>query len=179
MLNVMALHTAMLGVCISTYLDATIFKITQVLMTKESIPVACRIQQEGTLMSVLGYIVMTILVSYSCFNRCCSLSSSGLISVACTASLLFIESASQDGQVLCIYRLTNHSSSCSQLHPVLPVSDAPAPPQTWPSPAPPQTHLLLMSPGWRMVTHWILMERSTRLTRQWQTGGPPLTRTHL
>ena len=68
MLNVMALHTAMLGVCISTYLDATIFKIIQILMTKESIPATCLIQQEGTLMSVLGYIVMTILVSLFYFT---------------------------------------------------------------------------------------------------------------
>ena len=65
MLNTMALHTAMLGVCISTFLDAIISKIIQVLMNKESIPVACLIQQEGTLMSVLGYIVNTTPVSFS------------------------------------------------------------------------------------------------------------------
>ena len=94
MLNVMALHTAMLGVCTSTYLDATIFKITQVLMTKESIPAACRIQLEGTLMSVLGYIVKTILVSLLSFTDLDPVlavftlfSSSDLISIACTTSL--------------------------------------------------------------------------------------------
>ena len=65
------------------------------------------------------------------------------------------------------------------MHPVLPVSTIPAPPQSLLSPAPPQTPLLLLSPGWRMVTHWILMERSTRLTRQWQIEGPLLTWTHL
>ena len=65
MLNAMALHTVMLGVCISTFLDAIISKIIQVLMNKESIPVACLIQQEGALMSVLDCIVMTTPVSSS------------------------------------------------------------------------------------------------------------------
>ena len=55
----------MLGACISTYLDATISKIIRVLMSKESIPVTCPIQQEGTLMSVLGYIFMATPVSSS------------------------------------------------------------------------------------------------------------------
>ena len=111
MLNVMALHTAMLGVCISTYLDATIFKITQVLMTKESIPVACRIQLEGTLMSVLGYIVKTILVRLSYFTDLDPvLAVFTLLSVACTASL-FIDSASHLRQSSAVHRLTNHLSS--------------------------------------------------------------------
>ena len=57
-LNVTALHTVMLGVCMSTC-------IVDMRLIKESIPAACLIQQEGTLMSMLGYIVNTILVRLS------------------------------------------------------------------------------------------------------------------
>ena len=57
-LNVIALHTVMLDVCISTC-------IIVMRLIKESIPVACLIQQEGTLMSMLGYIMKTIPVSFS------------------------------------------------------------------------------------------------------------------
>ena len=59
MFNVIDLHTVMLGVCIST-------PIAYIIVREESIPVACLIQQEGTLMSMLGYIVMTTPVS-SCY----------------------------------------------------------------------------------------------------------------
>ena len=60
MFNVIALHTVMPGVCTST----CIALLLKALVSKESIPVACLIQQEGTLISMLGYIVMTITVSF-------------------------------------------------------------------------------------------------------------------
>ena len=69
-LHVIALQAVLLGVCTSVY----IVLLLKEPVSKESIPVACLIQQEGTLMSVLGYIVMTIPVS-SCYCACTSRSS--------------------------------------------------------------------------------------------------------
>ena len=66
--DVIAFQTVTLGVCTS------ILKIIWVLVNKESIPVACLIQQEGTLMSMLGYIVMATQVSCS-YCACTSRSS--------------------------------------------------------------------------------------------------------
>ena len=63
--NVIALQTFMPGVCTSGY----IVLLLKALVSKEFIPVACLIQQEETLMSVLGYIVMTIPVSLSFFTH--------------------------------------------------------------------------------------------------------------
>ena len=59
--NVIALQAFMLGVCTSGY----IVLLLKALVSKESTPVACLIQLEETLSSVLGYIVMTIPVSSS------------------------------------------------------------------------------------------------------------------
>lgn len=62
---------AMLDVCGSILLRliVLILKTTWGLLSKESTPAACLLQLEGTLMSVLGYIVMATTVScerYSC-----------------------------------------------------------------------------------------------------------------
>ena len=60
MFDVIVLQTAILGV----YASTGIALLLKLLVRKESIPAACLIQQEGTLMFMLGYIVMTILVSF-------------------------------------------------------------------------------------------------------------------
>ena len=69
-LHVIALQAVMLGVCTSVY----IVLLLKEPVSKESIPVACLIQQEGTLMSMLGYIVMATQVSCS-YCACTSRSS--------------------------------------------------------------------------------------------------------
>ena len=55
----------MLRACSSPCINVIVPTITSVVVSKESIPVVCLIQQEGTLMSMLGYIVMTTPVSSS------------------------------------------------------------------------------------------------------------------
>ena len=59
-LNVTALHTVMLGV----YTSTGIALLLKALVSKESTPAASLIQQEETLMSMLGYIVKAITVSF-------------------------------------------------------------------------------------------------------------------
>jgi len=64
-LTVITSLIAMLAVCISLWQNniILILKTPWGLLSKESTPVACLIQLEGTLMSVLGYIVKAIVVS--------------------------------------------------------------------------------------------------------------------
>ena len=59
MLNVIAIQAAMLGV----YTSTGIALLGKALVNTESTPAVCLIQQEGTLMFMLGCIVKTITVS--------------------------------------------------------------------------------------------------------------------
>ena len=51
-------------IVLGVYASTGVALLLKLLVRKESIPAACLIQQEGTLMFMLGYIVMTILVSF-------------------------------------------------------------------------------------------------------------------
>ena len=59
-LNVLAFQAVMLGV----YASPGIALLLKALVNKESTPAACLIQQEETLISMLGYIIKAITVSF-------------------------------------------------------------------------------------------------------------------
>ena len=61
----LVLAVTVLGVYTSTSMDIiTMVEMLWGLLSKESTPVACLMQTEGTLTSVLGYIVKAITVRY-------------------------------------------------------------------------------------------------------------------